>query len=232
MLCALREDSSGHSESLLTRLPRSSRIVAVSAFSRLHIFSGGAGKMGFIDALPAERVAPLQFPACAAPPASPGPDGAGPTVTELDQALFDALAVDGRTPYAELAAGTGWSETRVRRRMDQLRADGSLYFRVELDLPAFGFHNPTWLWLSVPPSYLAETGTELAKFGEIAFATATTGPANLAACAVCRDEESLYEFLTEKVGRLSGVEGLETSPIIRVLKQASPVLLPGPGNLA
>jgi DNA-binding Lrp family transcriptional regulator len=226
VLCALREDTSGHSASLLTRLPRSSRIVAVSAFSRLHIFTSGESKVGFIDVLPAERVAPLQFPACPAPPTGPPTGPPVSPVTELDQALFDALAVDGRTPYAELATATGWSETRVRRRMDQLRTDGLLYFRVELDLPAFGFHNATWLWLSVPPSYLAQAGTELAKFGEIAFATATTGPANLAACAVCRDEESLYEFLTEKVGSLTGVEGLETSPIIRVLKQASPVMLP------
>jgi DNA-binding Lrp family transcriptional regulator len=235
VLCALREDGAGRTESLLTRLPRSGRIVAVSAFSRLHVFAGQRDDLGFIDVLPAERVAPLQFPACPVPSgrsASPGPEGVGPSATELDQALFDALAMDGRTPYAELATATGWSESRVRRRMDQLRADGSLYFRVELDLPAFGFHNATWLWLSVPPSYLAEAGTELAKFPEIAFATATTGPANLAACAVCRDEESLYEFLTGKIGRLSGVERLETSPVIRVLKQASPVMMPSPNNLA
>jgi DNA-binding Lrp family transcriptional regulator len=227
VLCALREDSSGTTESLLTRLPRSERIVAVSAFSRLHIFTGGPDALGYIDVLPAERVAPLQFPPCTAPGSGSGsPETI--MVTELDDALFAALAVDGRTPYAELATATGWSESRVRRRMDQLRAAGMLYFKVELDMPVFGFQRATWLWLSVPPSYLAETGAALAKFPEIAYATATTGPANLAACAVCRDEESLYEFLTEKVGSLPGVERLETSPIIRTVKQASPVLLPGP----
>jgi DNA-binding Lrp family transcriptional regulator len=235
VLCALRGDSSGTTESLLTRLPRSERIVAVSAFARLHIFTGGPDTVGFIDVLPAERVAPLQFPPCSAPGSVPGSRSGSPesiTLTELDGALFAALAVDGRTPYAELATATGWSETRVRRRMDQLREAGRLYFIVELDLSAFGFRRATWLWLSVPPSYLAETGAALAKFPEIAYATATTGPANLAACAVCRDEESLYEFLTEKIGSLPGVERLETSPVIRTVKQASPVMLSGPGNLA
>lgn len=233
VLCALREDSSGTTESLLTRLPRSERIVAVSAFSRLHIFTGGPDALGFIDVLPAERVAPLQFPPCTAPGSRSGSGSPEPsTVTELDGALFAALAVDGRTPYAELATATGWSESRVRRRMDQLREAGSLYYKVELDMPAFGFRRATWLWLSVPPSYMAETGAALAKFPEIAYATATTGPANLAACAVCRDEESLYEFLIGKVGSLPGVERLETSPIIRTVKQASPVMPPGPGKLA
>ncbi|HEY2522773.1 MAG TPA: AsnC family transcriptional regulator [Streptosporangiaceae bacterium] len=231
VLCALREQGPGRAESLLTRLPRSGRIVEVGAFSRLHIFTSGPDALGYIDVLPAERLSALQFPACAGPPDS-SPRGSGAQapvqITELDNALFAALALDGRTPYADLATATGWSETRVRRRMDQLRAAGMLYFKLELDLPAFGFRNATWLWLSVPPSYLAETGAALAKFPEVAHAIATTGPANLAACAVCRDAESLYQFLTVKVGGLPGVERLETSPIIRTVKQASPVMLPGP----
>jgi DNA-binding Lrp family transcriptional regulator len=229
VLCALREEGRGRNESLLTRLPRSGRIVEVGAFSRLHIFTGGADALGYLDVLPAERLTSLQFPACAGPAGMPGAGTPVPVqVTELDNALFAALAVDGRTPYADLATATGWSETRVRRRMDQLRAAGMLFFKLEVDMPTFGFHSATWLWLSVPPSYLAETGAALAKFPEIAHAFATTGPANLAACAVCRDEESLYRFLTEKVGGLPGVERLETSPVIRTVKQASPVMLPGP----
>ena len=48
---------------------------------------------------------------------------------------------------------------------------------------------------------------------------------HLATCVVCRDEECLYEFLTARVGALSGVERVETAPIIRTVKQASPVAL-------
>ncbi len=49
------------------------------------------------------------------------------------------------------------------------------------------------------------------------------GPANLAACVVCRDEPAFYEFLTAEIGALPGVERVETAPI----KQASPI---GPVN--
>ena len=157
-------------------------------------------------------------------PASGGhPAELGP----LDDALFAALAVDGRTPYADLAVATGWSETTVRRRMDQLRDAGLLYFDLELDMPAFGFRSTVWMWLSVPPSQLADVGSALAKFPEVAYAIATTGPANLAACAVCRSQEELYEFLTDKVGALPGVERVETAPVIRTVKQASPIVASG-----
>ena len=217
VLCALRGDPREGSDALLARLPRSNRIVAVTAYSRLHIFSGGTDALGFLDVLPASRLAPLLRPSSGGHPTELGP---------LDDALFAALAVDGRTPYADLAIATGWSETTVRRRMDQLRDAGLLYFDLELDMPAFGFRSTVWMWLSVPPSQLADVGSALAKFPEVAYAIATTGPANLAACAVCRSQEELYEFLTDKVGALPGVERMETAPVIRTVKQASPIMVP------
>lgn len=228
VLCTLRADGGGGPESLLTRLPRSGRIVAVTAYSRLHIFTEGPVALGFLDVLPPERVAPLHLLARGRPrPSDPvGPPDPAVAESELDAALFAALALDGRTPYADLATATGWSESTVRRRMDQLRDAGLLYFDLELDMPSFGFRSSAWLWMWVRPSHLAEVGSALAKFREVAYATATTGPANLAACAVCRDEEALYEFLTAKVGALPGVERVETAPVIRTVKQASPVMAP------
>jgi len=227
VLCSLRGVDANGRESLLSRMPRSGRIVAVTAYSRLHMFTGGPDALGFMDVLPLDRVAPLRVPGPVRSRTLPS-DAAAEEPSDLDEALFAALALDGRTPYAELAAACGWSETTVRRRMDQLRDLGLLYYDLELDMPSFGFRSPAWLWLSVPPAHLADVGSALAKFPEVAYVTATTGPANLAACAVCRDEESLYEFLTLKVGALPGVERVETSPIIRMVKQASSVMAPRP----
>jgi len=216
VLCSIRGAAGEESRSLLAKLPRSSRIVAVTAHSRLHMFVGGQDGLGFLEVLPAERVEPLRRPA----------RGGRVELGDLDSALFDVLAVDGRTPYADLAAATGWSESTVRRRVDQLRDAGVLYFDLELDTAAFGFLSSTWLWLSVPPSQLAATGAALAKFPEVAYAAAVTGAANLAAVVVCRDEPAFYEFLTAKIGSLPGVERVETSPVIRTVKQASAVVPP------
>jgi DNA-binding Lrp family transcriptional regulator len=188
------------------------------------MFTGGPDALGFMDVLPADRVAPLRVPASA----RPRPADAGQAASDLDVALFAALALDGRTPYADIAAATAYSESTVRRRVEQLRETGVLYFDLEFDIPAFGFRSSAWLFMSVPPSHLADVGSALAKFPEVAYVTATTGPANLAACVVCRDEESLYEFLTVKVGALPGVERVETAPIIRTVKQASPIMAPRP----
>jgi DNA-binding Lrp family transcriptional regulator len=225
VLCALRSEARDGSESLLARLPRSGRIVAVTAYSRLHMFTGGPDAQGFLQVLPDERVERLRRMSPAGS-ASRGAESSTGDEAGLDAALFQALAVDGRTSCSDLAVATGWSETTVRRRMDQLRDAGTLYFDLEGDWAAFGFRAPAWLWMSVPPSQLASVGTALAKFPEVAYATATTGPANLAACVMCRDEAELYEFLTAKAGSLPGVERVEISPIIRSVKQSSPIVSP------
>jgi DNA-binding Lrp family transcriptional regulator len=217
VLCALRGHGGEPPESLLARLPRSGRVVAVTAQSLLHMFTDQLDTLRLFALLPAERVEPLRHPL------RPGNAGLGNEDDQLDVALFKELGADGRTPYADLASGCGWSETTVRRRVDQLRDAGVLRFAREVDLPTFGYRMSAWLWLSVPPARLAEIGTALASFPEIVYATATTGAANLAVCAVCRDEEALYDFLTGKVGSLPGVERLESAPVIRVVKQASPV---------
>jgi DNA-binding Lrp family transcriptional regulator len=217
VLCTLRGDAREDRNTLLAMLPRSARITAVTAYSLLHMFVGGPDALGFLEVLPRERLEPLRAPV----------QGGRVELGELDMALFQALGADGRTPYADLASATGWSESTVRRRMDQLRDVGVLYFDLELDMTAFGFLSTTWLWMSVPPAQLAATGEALANIPEVAYAAATTGPANLAMCAVCRDETQFYEFMTAKVGALPGVERVETSPVIRTVKQASPTVLPG-----
>ena len=72
----------------------------------------------------------------------------------------------------------------------------------------------------------AATGAAFAGFPEVVWAAAVTGAFNLLVSAVCRDEEAFYDFLTSRVGSLRSVDRVETSPIIRVLKQSSPVLAP------
>jgi DNA-binding Lrp family transcriptional regulator len=220
VLCALRGDGREDQATLLAKLPRSDRIVAVTAHSLLHMFTGGPQGTQALHILPESAVAPLRW--------TRRHDARGGHVDlgDLDFSLFAALGEDGRTPYAELASATGWSESSVRRRVEQLRDVGVLYFDLEVDLPAFGFQAVTWLWMSVPPSRLAALGETIAKFPEVAYAGATTGTVNLAVCAVCRDETEFYEFLTGKVGALPDVSTIETSPVIRTVKQASATAVP------
>ncbi|GAA4608053.1 Lrp/AsnC family transcriptional regulator [Actinoplanes octamycinicus] len=205
-------------ELLLQRLPRTSRITSVSAHCILRAVAGVNGWPGRTAALTPEQVAALH-PAPATPP--PG----RVTLTTADNDLLAMLAMDGRATYPALAAATGWSETTVRRRLEELRRTDILYFDVEIEPELFGYSAEAMLWLTVAPSALTEVTRALASHPQIAYATAVTGPAGIAASVICRNLDELYDYLANAVGALPGVASAETVPLVRRVKGAGTLLV-------
>ncbi|MGH3382568.1 MAG: Lrp/AsnC family transcriptional regulator, partial [Actinoallomurus sp.] len=206
---------------LLQRLPRTARVTSVTAHSLLHVYVGGRMSRPGVTALSADQVERLR------PGRQVVPDDDETVVLDDgDQALLAALSRDGRTPHAELAAATGWSESTVRRRMDRLVSTGALFYDIDIPPEYLGYWTEALLWMSVRPSELAAVGDALAGHPEVSFAAATTGPANLMAAITCRDEHALYRYLTERIGALDGVGHVETAPVIRTVKRAGTVLKP------
>jgi DNA-binding Lrp family transcriptional regulator len=111
----------------------------------------------------------------------------------------------------------------VRRRIDELRRSGLLYFELDIDNRVLGLTEHALLWLSVEPARLEEAGNALAAHPEIPFAAATTGPTNLVASAVFRDTRHLYEYLTGELATLPGVSSVQTAPVIATFKRTGSV---------
>ncbi|AEV83204.1 AsnC family transcriptional regulator [Actinoplanes sp. SE50] len=206
--------SSDRKALLLQQLPRTPRLVAVSAHCVIHNFVGGAvGPDLRDDALTAEQKAALSPPRTTSPA----------HLTPGDAPLIEALAWDGRLSYTELAASTGWPETTVRRRTQELFGSGSLYTDVEIEPEVFGFRAAVNIWLSVAPSRMASVGAALAAHEEIVFAAATTGPTNIQTAAICRDMPAFYRYVTERLSLLDGVERIESAPVLKHVKQVGAV---------
>jgi len=204
-------------ELLLQKLPRTPGVAAVSAHCMLRSVAGTAGWPGRTSALDADQVAALTPETV---PAEPG------TLTTADNALLAQLAKDGRASYPVLAAATGWSESTVRRRIDQLHRSRVLYFDVEIEPALLGYTAEAALWLTVAASSLTAVGRALATHPQIAYAAAVTGASNIAAAVVCRDLDELYDYLADGIGALDGVHRTETAPVVRRLKGAGTLLVP------
>lgn len=204
-------DPADREQLLLQKLPRTPRVVAVRAHCLIHHFAGGpVGGEARDSSLTADEIAALRA-------GVPLQDGA--ELLPSDRPLLAALNRDGRLGHPELARATGWSESTVRRRLDQLRRTGALFFDVEMDPSLFGYPVRVMLWLTVAPAHLATVGQALASHHEVVFAVATTGETNLFATVICPDMHALYEYLTRRVGPLQGVERVETAPTLRHVKQ-------------
>ncbi len=222
--CLAQAAAPGQDEALLLeKLPRTPRVVQVSAHAMLHVFFGQdlspVSRTGPLTPAEIRALAPADAPADrVAEVTEPFPLGAG------DRRMLDVLATDGRTSAADLAAVTGWSQTTVRRRLSELRSSGALYYDLDFgDGDLYG-QMRAGLWLEVEPGRLAEVGEALARHTEVAFAAATTGTANVYAAINCKNPGALYRYLTGPVAALPGIRRTETAPIHRVLKGAGPLM--------
>ncbi|MFF8772116.1 Lrp/AsnC family transcriptional regulator [Kitasatospora sp. NPDC015120] len=199
---------------LLDKLPATREVTSVEAHQVLRLFRGGVtGWHAPVASLSSGQVADL------APPAPQDP-----TLVDLDDGdrlLLRELARDGRMHHAALAASTGWHESTVRRRIAHLRARGALYFGVDFDEHLVGDFSHTALWISVEPAALDAAGTALARHPQTSYAAATTGPTNLMASVTCVGTDTLYEFITTGVGSLPGIQTVQSSPVLRIVKRAA-----------
>ena len=201
---------------LLQRLPNASHVTNIATALVLHRFPLNGGSWhGYGDQLTPDQTRQLT-PAAAAQTREPA------HLNDTDRPLTTMLAADGRTSWAALAHAAGRSTTYVTDRVEALLASGVLYFDVDLVTELLGFRTAALLWLTVEPAHLATTGHAIATHDEVSFAAAVTGSANLFATVICRDTPSLYTYLTETLAHTPGITGIETTPVLRRVKQKAP----------
>ncbi|MGW5735679.1 MULTISPECIES: Lrp/AsnC family transcriptional regulator [Streptomyces] len=214
--CTRPRTRSDQDELLLAKLPRTPQILDIRAQQMLHRFFGGPDgwlmKHGPLDE---DQIAALRPER----PASAARGGAPRRIEPEDEPLVAALERDGRATYPELQRATGRSESAVKRRLGALLASGVIYVDIEYANALIGLHVGAMLWITTAPWAMDSVGRALASHAEIAHATAVAGPSNLMATAVARDIPALYAYLSGKLGRLDGVQHVETAPFMRRVKQ-------------
>ncbi|KAA8884608.1 Lrp/AsnC family transcriptional regulator [Nocardia colli] len=206
---------------LLHTLPRASQVREVTAHEVMHRFEADEEWPRFSHLFTEEQLRELG-------PQRSRQAGAGPDIppdlTPEDEKMLALLGRDGRAPYAQIAAETGWTAPRAARRMAELVQSGVLYFDLDFAIERMGYGVRGALWLRVRPADLDAVGRAMVNHPEIVFAAATTGPTNLMASIVCRDTPHLYRYITERLGPLDGITDFEVTPSLRVLKQAQTLL--------
>ncbi|WP_227982638.1 Lrp/AsnC family transcriptional regulator [Nocardia spumae] len=216
--CIARTRSQRHSDDLfLQKLSRTPRLVSITAHRLLRYLVGVGGWSARTSALTPDQVAALTPVRAATRPIEP---------SEADERLIRALARDARADYRTLVTASGYPESTVRRRIDQLLDSGAMYYDVDLDPAALGYEIEAMLWLTISPAQLGEMASALRTHTEIAFAAATTGPTNVVAFTAARDADALFDYLATDLGALPGLQRVETAPIMRTVKRAGATFLP------
>ncbi|WP_208614341.1 AsnC family transcriptional regulator [Streptomyces yokosukanensis] len=203
---------------LLRDLPATPAVRSWTSHVLLRVFPAGFDwSAGLLT--PAELTGLRTGPGAEPLPVSPLP---------VDQQLIAALVEDGRASYTELARRAGTTALTARRRLEALADGHVIRLATEIDLAVLGVHAEAFLWITVAPGALEETGRRLSRHAQVRFTAATTGPAHLLVAVAAADLNALYLFLTDTVGALAHITGIDVTPILTSVKRTG---LVRPGSL-
>jgi len=141
------------------------------------------------------------------------------SIDEIDQRIIEALQIDGRRPFTKIAADLGISEASVRQHVANLINNQVMQIVAITNPIKLGFSLASMIGIRVSGDRLLETAQEISAFDEVIYLIICTGSFDLLAEVVCRDNDHLLSFLTEKLYKVQGVKQAETFMYLRVCKQ-------------
>ena len=194
---------------LLRDLPATADVLSWDAYDLMRVFPAGFTWSGGL-------LTTEQFDAMR--PHAHDPVDA-PEIQPSDEALIDQLTINARAGYSELATLLDTSASTVRRRLEVLLSAHMVRLACEVDLGLLGIASEALLWIATGPGSLDAAGNALSRHPQVRFTAATTGAANLLVAVAAENLAGLYAFLTQTVGSLDDVRGVEVTPILNSVKR-------------
>ncbi|NPV53264.1 MAG: Lrp/AsnC family transcriptional regulator [Firmicutes bacterium] len=148
------------------------------------------------------------------------PERAAFILDELDRAIMKILQKDGRETYTAIAGVLGVAEGTIRKRVNRLVEEGIMKIVAVTDPSKLGMNFMAIVGVHVSTSDLGRIIETLSGMPEVREITVCTGTYDLIIEVVARTNEDLFGFLTEKLRKIPGIAGSETSLVLKVPKHS------------
>lgn len=140
------------------------------------------------------------------------------TVDTLDRSIIKMLQRNGRLGNSEIARALDTTETTVRKRIAWL-IDERLMSIVAVPTPeAAGAQLSAIMGISVALPAMHEVAEALRAYPEVRYVGMSAGRYDIMVEAFFSDQEHLLDFVTDRLGSLTGIVDVETSIILKVVK--------------
>jgi Lrp/AsnC family transcriptional regulator for asnA, asnC and gidA len=140
------------------------------------------------------------------------------TVDSIDREIIRLLQRNGRTSNTEIGRALGRTETTIRKRIARLLDEGLVTIVAVPSPRAVGTTMSAIIGVSVDLRQIESASKTLASLAEVRYLGLSTGRYDIILEAFFTDTEHLLTFVSERLGTLPEVTGIETSIILRVDK--------------
>jgi len=140
----------------------------------------------------------------------------------IDKQIVDLLTEDGRMSCADIARQIGnITERSVRYRLQRLLDEHIINVSAVVDPRAIGFPVVADVFIEVEPGQIHDLAEKLAGYDIVTYVACATGERDISIQVVARNNQELYNFVTEVLGRLPGVRRTSTSLVPLIVKDDS-----------
>lgn len=141
-------------------------------------------------------------------------------IDDLDRKIVAILQKDGRTPYVEMARALEVAEGTVRRRVENLIAEGIIHIAAWTDPYKVGISIAALIDLDVDPGHLDDVGNKLVEMPCVRVVAFSTGVHDLFVEALFPSQKELLAFLKDELPQIPGVKHTSTSIVLGMLKRS------------
>ncbi len=140
-------------------------------------------------------------------------------IDSIDRKIIDQLRIDGRRSFAIIGRNVGLSEPSVRARFRRLSAAGIVQVVGMPDAPKLGALE-VHVSISVVGVPVATVAKQLVRIPEVTFVASAVGAFDMILDIRCDDVVQLSNVLNEKVRRVKGVDRVEASTVLEIIKDS------------
>ncbi len=138
---------------------------------------------------------------------------------DIDHHIINALRVDGRVAFAQLAEQLKVSPGMIRQRYNRLVDLGYLKVVAVTNPLMMGKRTVTMIGIRTDGRKMMEVANKIAKFDEVVYIVATSGRYDLMLEVFCQDHEDMFHFMTEKLAKVDGVRETESFIYLKIVKE-------------
>lgn len=137
----------------------------------------------------------------------------------IDQKIIAALQEDGRMPFSQIAERLNVSPGMVRIRYNKLVELGCLKVAAITNPLRLGYTSMAFIGIRVDGAKMMSIAEKIAQLDEVIYLVATSGAYDIMAEVICRDQNHLLKFLTDKLYAIDGVRESETFIHLKIVKE-------------
>ena len=140
-------------------------------------------------------------------------------IDDNDRKIVNLLMENGRMQAAEIARRIGdVSERVVRYRIENLVEKEMITISAIANPKALGLNVVADVWLEVESDSILDVAHKMAAFENVSYVACSIGETDISIQVLGRDTSEVYRFVTEVVGKISGVRKTTISIVPLVIK--------------